>query len=82
MWRDGPDIVLSLELPFVAKDDVELNRAGDELVLQVGAWRRNLVLPRILAEAPASRAALDDHTLRVRFAVTPQAAASGAHFGA
>lgn len=66
--RDGPDIVLSLELPFVARDEVELLRFGDELVLQVGAWRRNLILPRILAQASASQASLDDHTLRIRFA--------------
>ncbi len=70
--REGPDIVLSLELPFVAKDDVEILRFGDELVLQVGAWRRNLVLPRILAQAPASQASLDDHTLRIRFAAPPR----------
>lgn len=70
--RDGPDIVLSLELPFVAKDEVELLRFGDELVLQVGTWRRNLILPRALAQAPASEASLDDHTLRIRFAVPPR----------
>ncbi len=70
--RDGPDIVLSLELPFVARDEVELLRFGDELVLQVGAWRRNLILPRILAQASASQASLDDHTLRIRFATPPR----------
>lgn len=70
--REGPDIVLSLELPFVVKDEVEILRFGDELVLQVGAWRRNLILPRILAQASASQASLDDHTLRIRFAAPPR----------
>jgi len=69
--RDGPDIVLSLELPFVSRDEVELLRFGDELVLQVGAWRRNLILPRLLADVPASQAGLDDHTLRIRFVAPP-----------
>lgn len=75
--REGPDIVLSLELPFVAKDDVDLLRSGDELVVQVGAWRRNLVLPRRLADAPASQAGIDDHTLRIRF-TTPRQVHAGA----
>src|SRR5207244_12334342 len=31
---------LSLELPFTSRDEVTLARHGDELLLQVGAYRR------------------------------------------
>jgi len=70
--RNGPDVELSVQLPFAARGEVDLARVGDELVLQIGGWRRNLVLPRLVADAPVARAGLDDHTLRIRFAVPPR----------
>jgi len=44
--REDGGYVLTLDLPFTSKEQVSLLRNGDELVLQVGSWRRNLVLPR------------------------------------
>ncbi len=76
--RDGAAVTLSLELPFVTKGEVALNRFGDELVVEVGAWRRNLVLPRILVDVPAVQAALEDHTLRIRFDVAHASAGTSA----
>ena len=58
---------LSLELPFTSKEHVRLNRFGDELVIQVGSWRRNLILPRLLLDAPTAGAGFEDHTLTIRF---------------
>jgi arsenite-transporting ATPase len=66
---------LALELPFTSKDEIALSRSGDELVLQVGAWRRNLVLPRLLLEAPTQGARMDDRVLKVRFAAPVRAPA-------
>src|SRR3989449_7429993 len=54
--------------PFPSQEQVKLLRNGDELVLQVGSWRRNLVLPRALVEAPAKGAKFEGNTLRVDFA--------------
>jgi len=47
---------------------VSLLRNGDELVLQMGSWRRNLVLPRVLVEAAAQGAKFEGNTLRIDFA--------------
>ena len=58
---------LSLELPFASKEGVKLHRFGDELVVQVGSWRRNLILPRLLLDAPTAGAGFEDHTLTIRF---------------
>ena len=58
---------LSLELPFTSKEQVRLNRFGDELVVQVGSWRRNLILPRLLLDAPTAGASFEDHTLTIHF---------------
>jgi arsenite-transporting ATPase len=65
--RENGGYTLSLELPFTSRDEISLSRNGDELVLQVGAWRRNLVLPRLLLDAPTQGAKMEDRVLKVRF---------------
>jgi len=71
--RDDGEFVLSLDLPFATKDEVHLHRNGDELVIEVGWWRRNLILPRALVNLPTAGAKLDDHVLKVRFEAGPPA---------
>jgi arsenite-transporting ATPase len=69
--REGCGYVLALELPFTSRDEVALSRHGDELVLQVGGWRRNLVLPRALIDAPTTGARMENNTLIVQFGTRP-----------
>ncbi|MEO6351368.1 MAG: TRC40/GET3/ArsA family transport-energizing ATPase [Candidatus Limnocylindrales bacterium] len=79
--REDGGYTLSLELPFASKDEISLSRAGDELVLQVGAWRRNLVLPRLLIDAPTTGARMEERVLKVRFAEPKRSAAGGSKNG-
>ena len=65
--RENGDFVLSLELPFTSKEHVKLNRNADELVVQVGSWRRNLILPRVLVGAQTRTAAFEGDTLKIHF---------------
>lgn len=65
--HDEGGFVLELQLPFASKDSVRLMRFGDELVVGVGSWRRNLILPRVLVERPTVGATFRDHTLEIRF---------------
>ncbi|WAM23308.1 ArsA family ATPase [Myxococcus sp. NMCA1] len=58
---------LEVRLPFVAKSDVELSRRGAEFVIQVGAVRRNVVLPRMIALLPTSGARMEGDRLIVSF---------------
>ncbi len=58
---------LVVELPFTSRDEIELSRKADELVLHVGSWRRNIVLPRLLLNAPTRGAKMEDQVLTVRF---------------
>lgn len=71
--RDDGEMTLSLELPFTSKEEVKLSRHADELVLRVGSLRRNLILPRILADAPTTGARFERDRLHIRFAVKPRA---------
>jgi arsenite-transporting ATPase len=70
--RDDGEFVLSVELPFASKEQIHLSRHADELVIDVGAWRRNLVLPRALLEAQTQGAKFEDHVLKIRFAAPPR----------
>ncbi|MEA2676701.1 MAG: arsenite/tail-anchored protein-transporting ATPase, partial [Chloroflexota bacterium] len=79
--RDESGYTLALELPFASREDIALSRNGDELVLQVGSWRRNLVLPRLLLDAPTQGAKMEDRVLKVRFAEPPRATTGGSRNG-
>jgi arsenite-transporting ATPase len=71
--RENGSFILSVELPFTSKEQIQLSRRGDELLIDLGTWRRSIVLPRVLVEAPTEGANFEDHVLKVRFAApTPQ----------
>jgi arsenite-transporting ATPase len=66
--RDGNGgYVVSVDLPFTDKDQIDLSRHADELVIDLGTWRRTLVLPRILVDVPTEGASFEDGTLKIRF---------------
>ena len=48
-------VQLRLRLPFVTRDQVDLARSGDELVVTVGSYRRLLTLPAGLAATEGRR---------------------------
>ncbi|HYI21469.1 MAG TPA: ArsA family ATPase [Candidatus Limnocylindrales bacterium] len=79
--REDGGYTLSVELPFASRDEVSLSRSGDELILQVGAWRRNLVLPRLLLDAPTLGAKMEDRVLKVRFAEPVRSGGGGSGNG-
>src|SRR5258706_15041638 len=65
--EQGGGHVLEVALPFTERDGVQLTRDGDEIVLQVGTWRRTVLLPRALVDAPTKSAKMEDGVLRIRF---------------
>ena len=65
--------VLEVALPFTSREDVQLSRDGDELMLQVEGLRRTIVLPRALVDAPTIGAKMEDGVLRIRFQGRPEA---------
>jgi arsenite-transporting ATPase len=65
--RRGGRTTLSLELPFADRDDLELGRRGDELLVKVGPYRRAITLPDSLRSRPVADASLKQGRLRVIF---------------
>ena len=64
----GDELVLSLELPFADRDDLELGRKDGELLVRVGAHRRAVVLPDSLRRRTVKGATMVADRLEVRFA--------------
>jgi arsenite/tail-anchored protein-transporting ATPase len=58
---------LKLKLPFTEKPDLRLTRAGDELAISLGNFRRNLVLPRVLATLQVEKARFEGDSLVLKF---------------
>jgi arsenite/tail-anchored protein-transporting ATPase len=78
--RDG-EYVLSLQLPFASKDQVALFQTGDELVVQVGSQKRNVILPRALVGLQTRGARFEDGALLIRFAAPAAGAARATERG-
>ncbi|HUP85246.1 MAG TPA: ArsA family ATPase [Acidimicrobiales bacterium] len=64
----GRGFVLSLELPFADRDDLEVSRSGAELLVRVGAHRRAIVLPDSLRRRIVRGATMVGERLEVTFA--------------
>ncbi len=64
--EDG-SYLLRIPLPLADKSRVELYRSADELTLAVGAYRRNIVLPRVLWPLEVEWARLRDGVLTLHF---------------
>jgi arsenite-transporting ATPase len=63
----GSDYVLTLKLPFVERGEVDLTRDDSELFVTVGSYRREISLPRVLAERETRGASIEGGELKVRF---------------
>src|SRR6266540_2683484 len=64
---EGDALVLSMQLPFTDRTDVELGRRNGELLVAVGAHRRAVVLPESLQRREVSEARMTDGRLEVEF---------------
>ena len=68
IFRRNGQYVLSLSLPLVARDEIELHRSVvDELVIRIGNWKRNVSLPTGLARLDISGAKYEEDRLNIFF---------------
>ncbi len=63
----GQEYVLALRTPFVERGDVELARQDGELFVTIGNYRREIALPRVLAQRPTLGASIEQGELKIRF---------------
>ncbi|MGH2735968.1 MAG: ArsA family ATPase, partial [Actinomycetota bacterium] len=70
--RDGDAYSLSLKLPFVDREEIELACKGDELFVRVGPYRRTIMLPRVLVSRTVTSATQVGDRLEMRFDRPPK----------
>ncbi len=59
---------LTLQLPFVSRDEVDVTHGDGEIYVTVGPYKREISLPRILTGRRVTRARLDEGALHLTFA--------------
>ncbi|MFV0136476.1 ArsA family ATPase [Streptomyces sp. HMX87] len=69
---DDGVLVWHIPLPGAIRDELDLVRRGDELVVTAGPFRRIVPLPSALRRCTVDGAALREGELRVRFAPDPR----------
>ena len=74
--KRGPIYALSMRLPFVSKEDMDIHRRGDELFVRVGSYKRNLILPQILQRLEVRGATFVGDHLEIAFARAPETGAA------
>ena len=65
--EQGNDFVLNLPLPHIELDKIRLKKRGDELFITIGNFKREYLLPAVLAQREASGAVFAGGILRIRF---------------
>jgi arsenite-transporting ATPase len=70
--KRGTGYVLSMRLPFVSRDDMDIHRRGEELYVRVGPYKRNLILPQTLKRMVVREANFVGDHLEVLFGREPQ----------
>lgn len=61
------EYVMELILPFVQKDNLQLNQKGDEMTIQAGPFKRKVLLPHVLLGRPIAGARFVEQRLIIRF---------------
>jgi arsenite-transporting ATPase len=64
-------LVWQLPLPGAIREELDLVRRGDELLITAGPFRRIVPLPSVLRRCTVAGAGLRDGELRIRFAPDP-----------
>ncbi len=70
--EEGDDFVLKLPLPHIELDKIRLAKRGDELFISIGNFKREYLLPTILAQREASGAVFAGGMLSIRFPCSSQ----------
>jgi arsenite-transporting ATPase len=70
--KRGSAYALSMRLPFAAREDLDVHRRGDELLVRVGSYKRNLILPQVLQRLEVGGASFAGDDLEIAFVRKPE----------
>jgi arsenite-transporting ATPase len=76
VFRQGDSYVLRLPLPHVEMDKVVMTKKGDEMIVEIGNFKRDITLPAMLANSEATVAKFVNKALEIHFSIPDTAASS------
>jgi arsenite-transporting ATPase len=65
--RQGDTYILRLPLPHVEMDKVLMTKKGDEMIVEIGNFKRDITLPTVLANQEAKLARFVNKALEIHF---------------
>ena len=65
--KENDEYRLVMKLPFIVRDDIELSKLSDELIIRVGSFKRHMLLPRQVAASKTVTAKLEGQHLNIHF---------------
>jgi arsenite/tail-anchored protein-transporting ATPase len=65
--QSGNTYILRLPLPHVEMDKVVMTKKGDEMIIEIGNFKRDITLPSVLAHHEATVAKFVDKALEIHF---------------
>jgi arsenite-transporting ATPase len=65
--QQGDKYILRLPLPHVEMDKVLMTRKGDEMIIEIGNFKREITLPNVLANQEATVARFVNKALEIHF---------------
>src|SRR5256885_1181445 len=74
--REGDTYVLRLPLPHVEMDKVVMTKKGDEMIVEIGNFKRDITLPAVLANQEATVARFVNKALEIHFAAPDTSSSS------
>ena len=74
--REGDTYVLRLPLPHVEMDKVVMTKKGDEMIVEIGNFKRDITLPTVLANQEATVARFVNKALEIHFAAPDTSSSS------
>ncbi|MDX1663217.1 MAG: ArsA family ATPase [Candidatus Promineifilaceae bacterium] len=75
---EGDVYLLRIPMPFVSGGKVRLRKRGDEMFITIGNFKREMILPNVLAKRRAGAGTLEDGLLEIEFLPASQAEAQAA----
>ncbi|HEX8982085.1 MAG TPA: TRC40/GET3/ArsA family transport-energizing ATPase [Ktedonobacterales bacterium] len=75
--KRGDQYILRLPLPHIEMGKVEMVKKGDDLIVEVGNFKRNIALPNVLAPLEATVARMLNGALEITFVAPIPSEASG-----
>jgi arsenite-transporting ATPase len=70
--QQGDTYVLRLPLPHVEMDKVLMTKKGDEMIIEIGNFKRDITLPAVLANQEAKLARFVDKALEIHFTASAE----------